>query len=230
MEYKGRTRMYRGPEGASLNFDDVVPDKVTIRDISPKPYVYAHVTPFVEVDIVPYVEPPEITKFLNNMEVCESSLEKIFNSVVESIEEYCDPGKLHVIGASSGYDSRIIAKAIQILRKKNGEEWFGYTMFVENGGESEGFLAIMKDLDFLDHAESWHPKYGVKYFNNMHEKFNGICSYPINQWYDYYVNYGLNEEDSGQCDTMRDVDYVIGAALAIKRKTLNEIGRIPMQQ
>jgi len=37
-------------------------------------------------------------------------------------------------------------------------------------------------------------------------------------------HYGLNEEDSGQYDTLRDVDYVIGASLAIKRETLDEIG------
>jgi len=37
-------------------------------------------------------------------------------------------------------------------------------------------------------------------------------------------HYGLNEEDSGQYDALRDVDYVIGAALAVKRETLNEIG------
>jgi GT2 family glycosyltransferase len=37
-------------------------------------------------------------------------------------------------------------------------------------------------------------------------------------------HYGLNDEDRGQLDTMRDVDYVIGAALAIKRATLEHIG------
>jgi GT2 family glycosyltransferase len=37
-------------------------------------------------------------------------------------------------------------------------------------------------------------------------------------------HYGLNEEDKGQYDTLRDVDYVIGAALAVKREVLDEIG------
>jgi GT2 family glycosyltransferase/chaperonin cofactor prefoldin len=37
-------------------------------------------------------------------------------------------------------------------------------------------------------------------------------------------HYGLNEEDSGQHDTLRDVDYVIGAAMAVKRRALDEIG------
>ena len=37
-------------------------------------------------------------------------------------------------------------------------------------------------------------------------------------------HYGLNAEDQGQHDTIRDVDYVIGAALAVKRSVLEQIG------
>jgi GT2 family glycosyltransferase len=37
-------------------------------------------------------------------------------------------------------------------------------------------------------------------------------------------HYGLNDEDRGQHDTPRDVDYVIGAALAVKRSALEQIG------
>lgn len=37
-------------------------------------------------------------------------------------------------------------------------------------------------------------------------------------------HYGLNEQDNGQCDERRDVDYVIGAALAVRRETLDRIG------
>jgi GT2 family glycosyltransferase len=37
-------------------------------------------------------------------------------------------------------------------------------------------------------------------------------------------HYGLNEDDRGQLEAIRDVDYVIGAALAVKRRTLQEIG------
>jgi GT2 family glycosyltransferase/chaperonin cofactor prefoldin len=37
-------------------------------------------------------------------------------------------------------------------------------------------------------------------------------------------HYGLNEEDKGHHGTLRNVDYVIGAALAVKRQVLNEIG------
>jgi hypothetical protein len=37
-------------------------------------------------------------------------------------------------------------------------------------------------------------------------------------------HYGLNEEDEGQFDTLRDVDYVIGAALAFRRSAVTDIG------
>ena len=37
-------------------------------------------------------------------------------------------------------------------------------------------------------------------------------------------HYGLNDEDQGQHDALRDVDYVIGAALAVKRAALEQIG------
>lgn len=37
-------------------------------------------------------------------------------------------------------------------------------------------------------------------------------------------HYGLREVDIGQYDNLRDVDYVIGAAMAIRRQTLEQIG------
>ena len=37
-------------------------------------------------------------------------------------------------------------------------------------------------------------------------------------------HYGLNDEDQGQHDAIRDVDYVIGAAIAMKRNVLEQIG------
>lgn len=37
-------------------------------------------------------------------------------------------------------------------------------------------------------------------------------------------HYGLNDEDQGQHDALRDVDYVIGAALAVKQTILEQIG------
>lgn len=182
--------------GKSDTFDDVVPEKVTIRNVSSKPYVYTHDTPFKEVNTEPYFQPPEITRLLDNMKPQKRTEVEIFQSVVDSIEEYWEPKKVHVIGASSGYDSRIIAKAIQTLRRKNGEEWLGDTLFVENGGEQEGFMAIMEELGFKGKAMSWTPDYTIEYFDDIHQKYNGICSYPVNQWYDYYVRSGFIPSDT----------------------------------
>lgn len=37
-------------------------------------------------------------------------------------------------------------------------------------------------------------------------------------------HYGMNEPDEGQHDAMRDTDYVIGAAMAVRRELLGQIG------
>lgn len=37
-------------------------------------------------------------------------------------------------------------------------------------------------------------------------------------------HYGLRQRDEGQFDSLRDVDYVIGAALALRRRVLDEVG------
>lgn len=37
-------------------------------------------------------------------------------------------------------------------------------------------------------------------------------------------HFGMGEADAGQCDQPRDVDYVIGAALAVRRDVLGQIG------
>jgi hypothetical protein len=194
MQYKGRHRRYHGPLGISDEFNDVVLNYVRYIPTSPAPYNPTHGTVFEDVTIMPYQEAPEITEFLDTLKIkriCES---KIFDSIVNAIFKRWNPDKTHIIGASSGYDSRIIAKAIQILREINGEEWFGETIFIENGGEGEGFYDIMDALGFDKHCYSWEPDYRFEYFKNIHERFNGICSYPVNQWRDYYVDMGYSPE------------------------------------
>jgi GT2 family glycosyltransferase len=48
----------------------------------------------------------------------------------------------------------------------------------------------------------------------------GIISYPLG----HPNHYGYREPDEGQWDEQREVDYVIGASLGLKRTVLNEIG------
>jgi GT2 family glycosyltransferase len=37
-------------------------------------------------------------------------------------------------------------------------------------------------------------------------------------------HYGIGERDAGQCDTTRDVEYLIGAAVAIRRELFDQVG------
>lgn len=37
-------------------------------------------------------------------------------------------------------------------------------------------------------------------------------------------HYGILEEDNGQCDVLRDVDYVIGASLAVRQQLFQKVG------
>jgi len=188
MEYHGKKRVYQSPLGASESFDTIVPDAVTTNPGKfYQPYLLSHQTIFKEVDIVPYSEELAVTEFLSSLKPKEESLEYIFESIIYSIEEQWDPNKFHLIGASSGWDSRVIAKAIQILAERNGREWLGRYLFVENGGEGDGFINIMQTLGFIDFY-SWEPKYHSGYFLDIHNKFNGIAGYPVNQWYDFYIN------------------------------------------
>jgi GT2 family glycosyltransferase len=48
----------------------------------------------------------------------------------------------------------------------------------------------------------------------------GFISYPLA----HPGHYGYREPDEGQCDEQREVDYVIGAALGLKRQVLNDVG------
>ena len=103
------------------------------------------------------------------------------------------PDKIHVIGTSSGYDSRIIVKAVQELTKEYGTGWLGETYFIECGGEGTGFKEVMKALKIKDYV-IWQPDYTFEYFSNHSDRYNGLCAYPLNQWYDYYVK-NWDEED-----------------------------------
>ena len=44
------------------------------------------------------------------------------------------------------------------------------------------------------YAVIWIPNYDLDFFKDHHNRFNGLCAYPMNQWYDFYVK-NWNEED-----------------------------------
>jgi hypothetical protein len=86
----------------------------------------------------------------------------------------------------------MVAKALQELLKEYGDGWFGDTYFVECGGEGTGFKEVMETLGFKNYV-IWEPDYPFEYFNNHSDRYNGLCAYPLNQWYDYYQRW--NDED-----------------------------------
>ena len=196
MQYNWKYRIYGNGIKTSDNFDDLISNKVNVR-IKPD-MILSHTsqnTPFRGVRILPYRDLPELTELFAEIKRIPQHPEYIWKEIKQSIFEQWIPEKIHVIGGSSGYDSRMIAKAIQELRKQHGSDWFGETYFVECGGEHEGFLSIMKALKYENNCLIvWRPNYTFEYFANHSNRYNGLCAYPVNQWYDFYVK-NWNEDD-----------------------------------
>jgi len=135
---------------------------------------------------MPFEQTPEFATFLRSFSPSHRRLTFIWQEFKQAIFEGWMSNKIHLIGASSGYDSRLIAKAIQELVKQYGKEWMGETYFVECAGEAEGFKAIMKKLKFKNYI-IWIPDFNLEFFENHHKRYNGLCAYPMNQWYDFYL-------------------------------------------
>ncbi len=190
-------------EKKSGDFYKACPEKLTLLPFDNKlteVLVYTNKTPFKEVMRVPYKESPEITALHNELENCKKSdsdnfVQDIFNSLMNSIEYTWKSEKFHLIGHSSGYDSRIISHAIKLLTKKNGKEWLGDVLFVENHGEGDSFNEIMKvqgwdKSQYFCYNENIKPKLfhaDSLVFNDFYKKFDGFGSFPVNQFYDPFV-------------------------------------------
>lgn len=195
MQYNWKYRQYRNGRKQSRIFDNVVPDKVHLRLNPLMWYPYTKMqTPFEEVTLSPFEPQAELNMFLRPLYPTRQNFNHIWDEFKQAIFEGWMPDKIHVIGASSGFDSRLIAKAVQELTKKHGTGWLGETYFVECAGEKEGFLEIMKTLGWGDKAIVWEPDFDFDYFKNLHKRFNGLCAYPMNQWYDFYLK-NWNDED-----------------------------------
>jgi hypothetical protein len=195
MQYNWKNRKYRNGRKQSRIFDNVVPDKVSVK-LDPLmwyPYTKKQ-TPFKGVTLASFEPEAEFNLLLRSLYPVKQNLVNIWNEFKGAIFDGWMPNKIHVIGASSGYDSRLIAKAVQELTKQHGTDWLGETYFVECAGESEGFMEIMKTLGWEDRTIIWEPDFSFDYFKNLHRRFNGLCAYPMNQWYDFYVK-NWNEND-----------------------------------
>jgi len=194
-QYNWKYRVYTNRRNTSECFDEVVQSSAKVyitRDM-----YYPHTsqnTPFHNVRMMRYRPPKELIKFISSLRRRVTGTQHVFDTLKQVIFKNWIPGKIHLIGASSGYDSRLIAKAVQELTKEHGRDWLGETHFVECAGEAEGFKAVMKKLGFQKNAIIWVPEFTFEYFENLHKRFNGLCAYPMNQWYDFYTkNFDLNE-------------------------------------
>jgi hypothetical protein len=226
MELNVKPRLYNGKKTGE--FLQALPQKLTINKklLSGGLKIFTSEvstdeTCFEEVKRVPF----ELNEEVKQLEL-EISRQKplkgdwvkdLYEANKDYIFKTWDSKKFHIVAHSSGYDSRILSQALFDLYKKHGKEWLGVTLFVENHGEGELTRKILK-------LEGWEDKYFFHYGKNVppqalhgssfqwdsyFNKFNGIGSYPVNQWYDaynkmyqmgvipkdcqYYTGYGANE-------------------------------------
>lgn len=192
MRYQWR-REYVNEEGKTGKFFDILPHELTLSRRSlyyiSQP-VNIHETMFKEVRIKPYEPNDFVGKAIRTVDkiipiVDKSWKYKVYNCLLDIIEQTWDRSRFHVIAHSSGIDSRILSSIIKTL---------GFTdlLFVECAGEADLFKKIMQ-------AQGW-PASKYKVFREGHDKgdyfshsfecipdsFNGPVGYPVNHFYDAY--------------------------------------------
>lgn len=220
MQYNWKYRKYYNGHITSNDFDEVVGNRSAIK-LDRMMYAEHNGidTPIHGVKLLPYQDSPELVRFLDTFRPHRERTKTVWSEFKQAIFEQWDTTKIHVIGASSGYDSRLIAKAIKQLYKKHGSGWLGETHFIECGGEGEGFEAIMKALEWENYT-IWKPDYDFDYFMDHHKRYNGLCAFPVNQWYDYYVR-NFNEDDiqyiSGYAANVADAMRITSPFLVLPR-------------
>ena len=124
MQYNWKYRIYCNGKKKSPNFSDVVPNEVNTHIDSLMWYPYTTTaTPFRQVTLQRYREPAEFGAFLRSLSPRYTRPARIWQEFKQSIFENWMPNKIHLIGASSGYDSRLIAKAVQEITQKHGPDW-----------------------------------------------------------------------------------------------------------
>lgn len=182
-------------------------------------------TPFEKVSILspPFQSfPTHVRKEISFDEFAQG----VFEIVCNTIEGYWNPAKPHVIPHSSGHDSNLISLALHYLREKNGDKWFGDTVFVECDGEHNGFQQIMEILQFDNTIfartssadEVREPSLN---FENAWYRTNSTPM-PINIWFESFL---LLDEDLSK---MKDYQFIIGYG-ANEIKSSIEMGHTPSQ-
>ena len=201
-------------EGTSKNFYEVLPKNLTLQSPMPKHLHesfmgYNHDTIFREVTFNEYAQTKETEKFLITEHKKISGIEELYDVLKNVIEKAWDPTKTHVIGHSSGYDSRVISQIVKELGAERGDAWLGEVIYIETLGEGEGFKRIMEEqgLTGIVYNKGVSPERYHDYsfnFKTFYQKFNGVVSFPINQWYDAYRDLeeqGVLNSSNVQCFT-----------------------------
>lgn len=197
-----QTRKYHSIEGISSKIINVVPKKLTLYPVL-NPIIYRDAVPgentktiFEEVGIMPFEEAnphahEQLSYYqdLKTEEVSEKEYaDVLWDRLLESIYELWDPDKFHLMFASSGYDSRLIAAAVERLYVEKEEVWLGDILFIEADGEAEDFRKNIHAVGWPNNLlyvynddASDHEYHRASFdFNTAWEKLNGIGGFPVN--------------------------------------------------
>jgi hypothetical protein len=177
-----RRIIYQGAT-ESANFIEALPKKLTLAQ--PNKYTFESYrntleTLFNEVKVKPY-EPTETElEILNTKGKPFEDIYDMFYELGEAIKRQW--GTLNACAHSSGYDSRILSKLFKMQAKE--------PLYIEWMGEGKEFEQIADIQDFkyllIYQAETGNHFDNFFDFVNFYEKFNGVSSFPINIWFDFY--------------------------------------------
>lgn len=186
--------------GESTCFEDVLPRNLTVvpyKYFNDSIIGYSNDTIFKEVKIKPF-EMDEKMLFIaaKGRHITPKRNHKwevdLYNALKSSLYNKWNSDVFHVVLHTSGSDSRLISTMLKELREEHGDKWLGDMIFLENGGEGFRFKEIMeaqgwersKYMVYNDVADPGeYHRYGLQ-FDFMWQKFNGVCSYPYNFFYD----------------------------------------------
>lgn len=223
--YRGH-RIYRSELGESDSVFDILPDTLTLYP-QLHPAIWRESpdselkTIFHEVDIVPFDEAnPHAEEQLKPLDAIEPEVVTeehyaniMWDTLRDSIHEMWEPGRIHYLFTSSGYDSRLIAYAVWKLYEEHGRDWLGETYFVEADGESKQFKRSMQmigwkpdQLIVYNENASTHKYHANSFdFSTAWNKLGGMCGCPLNFRWEAEVwmqQHGLMPEDEAAIQTI----------------------------
>jgi len=122
----------------------------------------------------------------------ETYAKLVFRAMKKAIEDSWDSTKFHPIPHSSGYDSRLIAMALNELLLVRGERWLGEVLFYESDGEAKQAKELLGlegwgDYPFVVYNEGvCSRKYHERSISldDVWKRYNGVSPYPQNVWYE----------------------------------------------